>query len=339
MIFRMYFLIAIFLCFGQLCAEKKKIELVANFPVDTMPFRALLEKEKINLVFSDLSQYKAAWKKNKESKIFNVGKSPAYAQGAPSKIVFWNLRRPFRKHFDFSEFPNTSFVLFMWEPPTQMCNMYRTKYLKSFSKIYTWNDDLVDNKRFFKFYYPVLQPMIDNPPSFEEKKLCTMVSSDKSSSHPNELFSERRKVIHFFEQLHTDDFEFYGNFWDPHEFHSYRGKIDHKLDTIKNYRFYICYENMRDIKGYVTEKIFDCFAASVVPVYWGASNIEEFIPGNCFIDRRKFSSLESLYAYLKNMKKEEYEKYLANIKEYLKSDPAKLFSKEHFSQIVMDSFK
>ena len=45
---------------------------------------------------------------------------------------------------------------------------------------------------------------------------------------------------------------------------------------------------MRDVLGYITEKIFDSFAAWCVPVYWGASNVTDYIPEGCFIDRRKF---------------------------------------------------
>jgi len=88
---------------------------------------------------------------------------------------------------------------------------------------------------------------------------------------------------------------------------------------------------MREIKGYITEKIFDCFAAGVVPIYWGASNIEEFVDKGCFIDRKKFANNNDLYYFIKNMKKEEYENYLENIRLYLISEKAQLFS---FSYLV-----
>ena len=45
---------------------------------------------------------------------------------------------------------------------------------------------------------------------------------------------------------------------------------------------------MSDTPGYMTEKIWDSFKAKTVPVYWGASNIEEYVPKNCFIDYRDF---------------------------------------------------
>ena len=34
----------------------------------------------------------------------------------------------------------------------------------------------------------------------------------------------------------------------------------------------------REIPGYITEKIFDCFLARSVPVYWGPGNIADHVP-------------------------------------------------------------
>ncbi|HSX12677.1 MAG TPA: glycosyltransferase family 10 [Rhabdochlamydiaceae bacterium] len=334
-----YLLALIAISSAIFAAPQKKVELVVNFPVNAEALNQVLEKENFHIEISDLKKYMHAWKKSKESALFRLFKTPIYQEAPVSKILFWNINRPYRKHFDFSEFSENTFVLFLWEPPTQMANMYLSKNLNCFSKIYTWDDSLVDGRKFFKFYYPVLQSQMETFPSFAEKKLCTLIASNKKSHHPKELYSERRKVIDFFEQKEGDDFTFYGNFWKPEEFKHCGGKIKDKLEVLKNYRFCICYENMRDVQGYVTEKIFDCFAAGVVPVYWGATNISQFVPTHCFIDKTKFSSLEELYHFLKNMKEEEYENYLRHIKEYLKSDQAQLFSTENFHKILIHSLK
>lgn len=34
-------------------------------------------------------------------------------------------------------------------------------------------------------------------------------------------------------------------------------------------KHYFCFENVRDLPGYITEKIFDCFFAEYIPIYWG----------------------------------------------------------------------
>ena len=57
----------------------------------------------------------------------------------------------------------------------------------------------------------------------------------------------------------------------------YQGKCDKKAETYHKYKFAICFENMKNIKGYVTEKILDCLTAGIVPVYAGADNIEEYV--------------------------------------------------------------
>ena len=111
-------------------------------------------------------------------------------------IVVWNKPGCDSKEL-FKKFPQKKLLLFMWEPPTVI--EYSSDDLSHFKRVYTWDDDLVDNKKFFKFYYPELKSMMKNLPSFEEKKLVTQISSNKKSRHNHELYSERESVIQFFE--------------------------------------------------------------------------------------------------------------------------------------------
>jgi hypothetical protein len=249
-------------------------------------------------------------------------------------VVIWNKAACPSKEV-FKKFPQKKLLLFIWEPPTVI--KYTSGYLSHFKRVYTWNDDLVDNKKFFKFYYPELKPMLKNLPSFEEKKLVTQMSSNKKSKHSNELYKERESVIQFFED--KDVFDFYGFAWEKKGYKNYRGSVDNKLDTLKNYRFNVCYENIRDVKGYITEKIFDSFAAGTVPIYWGASNITDYIPKNCFIDRRDFKDFAEVYDYIRIMDKATYENYIKNIQDYLHSDRAKLFSREMFEVIFLEAIR
>jgi alpha(1,3/1,4) fucosyltransferase len=281
----------------------------------------------------DLDKYREHLKATKKKRGWNkikdlLGMSPGLDKEV-AYLVLWNLCPKFLK-YDFSKFPQEKLILFLWEPPSVEPHIYEKKLHQHFSKIFTWDDDLVDNKKYFKFYYPVLQKMREDIPAFEQKKLCTLISSNLHSQHPNELYSKREEVILFFEEMGGDDFEFYGRKWEGCGYKNYKGAIEDKGTVLKNYRFAICYENIKEIRGYVTEKIFDCFACGVVPVYWGASNIEDYVPSSCFIDQRKFSSNEELYAFLKKMPKEEYEGYLERIKNFLQSEKASLFSQENF---------
>jgi hypothetical protein len=229
---------------------------------------------------------------------------------------------------------NENTVLFLWEPPSVLKSNYNKNYHKYFSKIYTWNDDLVDNKKYFKFCYPQGDKnqffIRKSTKSFEEKKLCTLIARNYYSGYYNENYSERRKTIAFFENNALQDFDLYGYFWDKNINQSYCGITGNKIDCLTNYRFNICYENTKNIRGYVTEKIFDSFKAGCVPVYWGASNITDYVPENCFIDRRKFANNASLYSYLKSMKEEEHDKYIKNISAFLGSDKIIKFTDQKF---------
>ena len=348
------FLFLFLLISSSICAEKR-VELVHNFTKDVnnqqifdhppfLPLKQGFSREGLGIITTDLSSYanvlkrptsKGFWPRLKQ-KIERALHPHIALSGDIAAIVFWNYP-PYAKDYDIDRIPKEKLILFMWEPPTVHPYIYRPEVQALFSKIYTWNDDLVDNVRFFKFDYPVLREMLPELVPFEEKKLCTLVIGKHSSKHPQELYSERERTIDFFEEKHSDDFEFYGHGWSASDHKSYRGSIPDKLQVIKHYRFSICYENMRDVRGYITEKIFDSFAAGCVPVYLGASNIAEVIPKGCFIDRRNFNDLEELYLFLNNMEKEEYESYLSQIHTYLNSPDAKRFSQENFVKIFLNS--
>lgn len=249
--------------------------------------------------------------------------------------LFWNLG-PKLKDCDLSKIPKEKLILVMWEPPIVQPMLYTPKIQDCFGKIFTWNDDLVDNQKFFKIHYPALTPRIENIPSFEEKKFCVIVCRRFKSSHPNELYSKRVKTIEFFEEKPIGELDLYGFYWEKKKYKNWKGPLhSSKLEKIKEYKFSICYENMCNVKGYITEKIFDCFAAASVPVYWGASNVTDFIPPECFIDRRRFAGEEEMYQFLKAMTKEDYQQYLDKAAEFLLSDKAKVFTVAHFAEQLL----
>ena len=59
---------------------------------------------------------------------------------------------------------------------------------------------------------------------------------------------------------------------------------------MSRYKFALCYENLSGVKGYVTEKIFDAVHAQTAPIYWGATNITDYIDQKAFIDYRQFKN-------------------------------------------------
>ena len=116
-------------------------------------------------------------------------------------------------------------------------------------------------------------------------------------------------------------------------FPSWKGAVLNKQEVLLHSRFSIVYENIKGLKGYITEKIFDAFVAGNVPIYWGASDIESYIPKECFIDRRDFNNHSQLYSLLKNMTEKKYLEYQSSIKDFL-DNKSELFSCEKFADVI-----
>ena len=252
------------------------------------------------------------------------------------KLIVFGKPKDRKQLYMLNKCPKEKKVLILLEPPTVEPEHYDAKYHEGFEKVFIMLDDYVDNKKHFKLFYP--QPsiqMIDDVVSFDQKKLCTMIFGNKSSTHHLELYSKRREIIRFFENHAPDEFDLYGVGWEKANYPLYKGPVSSKKDVLKNYKFCICYENMRDVNGYITEKIFDAFFAGCVPVYWGAKNISQFIPKECFIAREEFESNESLYNYLKSISVDQYGEYITAIRKYLASSASDFFSKEYFAKNVI----
>lgn len=228
---------------------------------------------------------------------------------------------------------------------------------KSFKKIFTWNDLIIDGKKYIKFNFPN-EIRTTSPGLAGRNGLLTSISGNKTSSHPLELYSQRLESIKWFSKNHPEDFKYFGIGWDysfslriqkilkklnvlqfipKNSSPSYGGRVDEKLSVLRNYKFALCYENGRDIDGYITEKVFDCLFSGTIPIYWGASNVSKHIPDNCYIDRTKFKSNEDLYNFLKNMDDQEILKIQGNIESFLKSSEALPFSNESFVKNIIET--
>lgn len=295
---------------------------------------------------------------------------------------FWLLKKEFKKHgYDLStqdingisdsqvviynEMPKTlpnkndiqKSYLMLFESELIRPDNWNLNKHKYFNKIFTWDDDIIDNKKYFKFNFAQQIPSSITKDLLKKEKLCTLIAGNKKVNHPLELYTKRVEAIRWFEKNYHEDFDFYGIGWDnfshPNEyikillnkikilkffvpnFQCYGGKVDSKREVLEKYKFAICYENAKDISGYITEKIFDCFFAGCIPIYWGADNIIKHIPKECFIDKREFNTYEELYHYIKNMSDGEYIKYLDNIENFLNSEKAYKFSSECFAETLI----
>lgn len=242
-----------------------------------------------------------------------------------------------------------------------------------FKRIYTWSDSKTLEKFigedikcesfcWMQSFEDVHEEIWQNT----DRKFLVMINANKLPRlYCQELYTERIRAVEFFSQ--TNEIDLYGKGWDgpsirvgktwvPYtlkylqfelkkKWHQirptpllqaaqkvYRGVADSKSKTLGKYKFALCFENAI-LNGLITEKIFDCFFAGTVPVYWGAPDIENYIPTNCFIDMRNFSNYGELRSFLKSLTKNEIQEYKANARKFLKSPEFYPFSKTAFAEL------
>lgn len=250
--------------------------------------------------------------------------------------------------------------LVVFESPLVRKLPSKDQLLLEFDRIFTYDDSLVDGDRILKINYAFDFPKKIIPIKRVDKKLLTLIAGNKKCNSLNELYSKRLEAINWFDKNTPNEFEFYGVGWDLFDFgpnlpwralnrfnflrramakrfKTYRGAIARKNSVLRKYQFAICYENVANVPGYVTEKIFDCFLAGCVPVYWGANNVSSHIPKDCYIDKSEFTTYDALYGYLKSIDDSIYDQYIENINEFICSEQGSAFSSERFSMAILDS--
>lgn len=206
---------------------------------------------------------------------------------------------------------------------------------RRYDKIFTWHDPLVDGRRYFKINYAHDLPFALPPDGARRERLCAMIAGNKRSASASSLYGERLKAIRWFEAHRPGDLDLYGKGWTRAEFPSYRGEVASKRAVLARYRFSLCYENVRDVAGYVTEKIFDCLLAGCVPVYRGADDIAEHVPRDCFVDLREFRSYEELHAFLAGMSDQRHARYQESIARFLGGPESEPFSIRRFCDVLV----
>jgi hypothetical protein len=185
----------------------------------------------------------------------------------------------------------------------------------------------------------------------------------------HELYTERLKAVAFFRQY--DEVDLYGRGWDGPPFRTgetwvpslgrrashrlrraanrvlgtrdpllarareaYRGPAENKAETLGAYTFALCFENMI-LEGWITEKLFDCLFAGTIPIYWGAPDIDRWVPRECFIDMRCFADYAELRSFLHDLTPDEADAYREAGRAYLESARFWPFSKAALAETFL----
>lgn len=228
-----------------------------------------------------------------------------------------------------------------YEPPSAMAKIHSDRGLRLLSSLFTvmtYNDNVVNGKTILKgvvgdFHEVERQYRGD----FNDRKLLCMIANDRTDKviehWRSGLYTNRREAAEFFSSRATENFDLYGDFW-PDSYGS-NGPVPRskKFDVLSKYKFILSYDSITNQNGYISEKIFDAFNAKVIPIYWGADNVTDYIPKECFIDKRDFTCYDELLEYIRGMTAEEYELRIKKIEEYLKSS---MFKSTFSSEAVAD---
>jgi hypothetical protein len=251
---------------------------------------------------------------------------------------------------------------------TQYLVVYENEYIKrldiekllpSYKKIFTWNDDWVDGARVIKYYYPQHIELLEFKEFSRRNVSLCLIANNKcvTTDTKDDMYLVRQEIIKFYEN-YPEEFMLYGSGWDlpfmknnlaskiNRKFNlihrrkkllTYQGRINHKSSAYKDSKFSICFENVKNINGYITEKIFDSFASGCVPIYIGPSNIHQYIPSDCYINYSRFNNMNEMRNYINSMDEFEYGKYQKNIISFLNSPAYNKFSAKNFCKIILEN--
>ncbi|MBI2033748.1 MAG: hypothetical protein HYT13_01475 [Candidatus Liptonbacteria bacterium] len=161
-----------------------------------------------------------------------------------------------------------------------------------------------------------------------------------------EGYLDRLRAVEYFSRY--PDFDLYGYGWDKpvrytHKYdeavkNSWRGAPDDKFKTMQQYKFSLCFENC--YLGGNVQYMSDSLYSGAVPVYWGAPDIENIFPANCFIDFRRFGcDFARLDEYLRAMDENTYNEYIKNINVWISSPAAYALSQEHYVSEMIEIFE
>ncbi len=201
--------------------------------------------------------------------------------------------------------------------------------------VFSWDDDIVESRHAVKYLFPA--HISGGPVGDSENRriFMSLVSANKAQAvrTRHDLYSERVRTLVWFQENAPEHLELYGPGWNMpihptglmakfafkllkrFGLFRHRGRVcwkgiaPVKRDVLLSSKFNLCYENTSGSRGYISEKLFDALSTGSIPIYWGAPNVADYVPADCFIDRRQFRSNGEMFEFLRNLSPERTRNY------------------------------
>ncbi|HEY6093500.1 MAG TPA: glycosyltransferase family 10 [Gallionellaceae bacterium] len=289
------------------------------------------------------------------------------AQGIEINTVDLNRGREvaFELHIEGRPLHDTTlprYLIALENPNINKLNASRD-YCANFRRVFAWDKRVQGLPNVVPILIP--HPMVQGEvPGFDERDIFScLINANKAFKEvlPSDLYLERLNIIRWYEKHAPDKFNLYGMGWDKETpaftplgrlkrslvrarnkllgrkpFPSYRGEVRDKGDVLRRSKFSWCYENSKDLSNYITEKMLDSMMYGCVPIYWGADNVLEHIPADCFVDRRNFRDTAAVHAYLQGVGSDAYAAYQEAMAKFMNSAAGRQFSSEQFATTVVE---
>ena len=148
---------------------------------------------------------------------------------------------------------------------------------KTYKYIFTYHKDLINLDPMLFRFCPAMGSWIKDPKITNKTRLVSMICSNKT------MTTGHTKRLEYAQKF-KNSLDLYGRGFN---------EIQTKEEGLKDYMFSVAIEN-GVCSSYFTEKILDCFALGVIPVYLGTPDIGDFFDKDGIIQLTEDFDLSSL---------------------------------------------
>jgi len=173
--------------------------------------------------------------------------------------------------------PRGNLIKILQEPTIRnpISHLFTYRHSRIFDQVITHSPEASDERqiRFLPCTGSFIDPMqLEQQPFDQKHHTLSMIASNLA------ILPGHRLRLQFVEMLLSRFPQL-----EAHTFGRGRRKeLAQKVDGLREYRFSVAIENS-SLPSYVTEKFYDCIIAGCVPLYYGAPDIANYFPSDCFI--------------------------------------------------------